>query len=275
MTLVVTVLDTTGIQPYIFGSNRLRENVGASYLVSQVTDEWVKEVLKDLRDDKNKNWKIQIPAHPEDKPYIEEDITLNAELVYAGGGNTVLLFQTIDYAKEFTRKLSRKILEKAPGINLVAAHKEFEWNGKSTPLYEVIQEVMKNEVDRAKQQRVPSAPLLGLGVTADCRSSRLVAVGISNEEQYKMPSEHQAYPILERLEQSLWLSTLQTNNLNISFLILKSLTRRMIIKFLLMLMIWGDLKVRVAILRSFMLMEIIWANAFKMLAKIKVIGITL
>jgi hypothetical protein len=195
MTLVVTVLDTTGIQPYIFGSNRLRENVGASYLVSQVTDEWVKEVLKDLRDDKNKNWKIQIPAHPEDKPYIEEDITLNAELVYAGGGNTVLLFQTIDYAKEFTRKLSRKILEKAPGINLVAAHKEFEWNGKSTPLYEVIQEVMKNEVDRAKQQRVPSAPLLGLGVTADCRSSRLVAVGISNEEQYKMPSEHQAYPI--------------------------------------------------------------------------------
>jgi hypothetical protein len=60
MILVVTVLDTTGIQPYIFGSNRLRENVGASYLVSQTKDEWVKEVLKDLQDDKNKNWKIQL-----------------------------------------------------------------------------------------------------------------------------------------------------------------------------------------------------------------------
>jgi hypothetical protein len=192
MSLIVTVLDTTGIQPYIFGSNRLRENVGASYLVSQVTDEWVKKVLEDLK--KNQNWNIQIPAQPEDKPHIE-DGELTAELVYAGGGNTVLLFQTIDYAKEFTRKLSRKILEEAPGINLVAAHKEFEWNSKSDPLYQVIQNVMKNEVDRAKQQRVPSAPLLGLGVTADCRSSRLVAVSISNEEQYKMPSEHQAYPI--------------------------------------------------------------------------------
>lgn len=192
MSLIVTVLDTTGIQPYIFGSNRLRENVGASYLVSQATDEWVKEVLKDLK--KNQNWNIQIPAQPEDKPHIE-DGELTAELVYAGGGNTVLLFQTIDYAKEFTRKLSRRILEEAPGINLVATHKEFEWNSKNDPLYQVIQNVMKNEVDRAKQQRVPSAPLLGLGVTADCRSSRLVAVGISNEEQYKMPSGHQAYPI--------------------------------------------------------------------------------
>ena len=192
MSLIVTVLDTTGIQPYIFGSNRLRENVGASYLVSQATDEWVKEVLEDLK--KNQNWNIQIPAQPEDKPHIE-DGELTAELVYAGGGNTVLLFQTIDYAKEFTRKLSRRILEEAPGINLVATHKEFEWNSKNDPLYQVIQNVMKNEVDRAKQQRVPSAPLLGLGVTADCRSSRLVAVGISNEEQYKMPSGHQAYPI--------------------------------------------------------------------------------
>jgi hypothetical protein len=27
--ITVTVLDTTGIQPYIFGSNRLRENIGA------------------------------------------------------------------------------------------------------------------------------------------------------------------------------------------------------------------------------------------------------
>ncbi len=192
MQLVLTILDTTGIQPYIFGSNRLRENVGASYLVSQATDEWAKEVLKDLQ--KDRNWEIQVPKTPEDKPCIE-DGKLTAELIYAGGGNTVLLFQTIDHAKEFTRKLSRKILEEAPGINLVVAHKEFEWDSKSYPLYDVIQDLMKEDINRAKQQRIPSAPLLGLGVTADCRSSRLAAVGISNETQYGMPSEHQAYPI--------------------------------------------------------------------------------
>ena len=176
MTLVVTILDTTGIQPYIFGSNRLRENVGASYLVSQATDKWVKQVFKDLK--KNQNWKIQIPDQPEDKPYIE-DGELTAELVYAGGGNTVLLFKTFDDAKEFTRKLSRKILEEAPGINLVAAHKEFNWGSKS--LYKVIQDVMKNDIDRSKQQRIASDPLLGLGVTAACRSTQLVAMGMSEK----------------------------------------------------------------------------------------------
>ncbi|MFN9670858.1 MAG: hypothetical protein ACK573_18980, partial [Pseudanabaena sp.] len=91
--LVVTVLDTTGIQSYIFGSNRLRENVGSSYLVAQSTDSWVKEILRQLEEEKD--WKIQISDHQklENKSYIE-DGDLTAELVYAGGGNTVLLFQT-------------------------------------------------------------------------------------------------------------------------------------------------------------------------------------
>ena len=30
--VVLTIVDTAGIQDYIFGSNRLRENIGASYL---------------------------------------------------------------------------------------------------------------------------------------------------------------------------------------------------------------------------------------------------
>ncbi len=29
----LTVVDTTGIQPYLFGTNSLRQNAGASYLV--------------------------------------------------------------------------------------------------------------------------------------------------------------------------------------------------------------------------------------------------
>lgn len=49
----VTILDTTGIQPYIFGSNRLRENIGASYLVSQATDTWARDALNTLKEDIN------------------------------------------------------------------------------------------------------------------------------------------------------------------------------------------------------------------------------
>lgn len=199
MKLVVTVLDTVGIQSYIFGSNRLRENVGASFLVSLATDNWVREILRELQTEQS--WRIQIPddQNPQERPYIE-DGELQAELVYAGGGNTVLIFQTLDLAKAFARKLSRKILEDAPGINLVVAHREFNWD--SDRLYKIIQDMMRNDLNRAKQGRVPSSPLLGLGVTAACRSTQLAAIGISGEPKHKMPSD-QPYPISSEISAKL------------------------------------------------------------------------
>ncbi len=160
MKLTVTVLDTTGIQSYIFGSNRLRENIGASYLVGQVTDVWVRQILK-------QEFKITNP-----EASIE---TQDIELVYAGGGNTVLLFKSAEVAISFTQKLSLKVLKKTPGINLVVAHRhDFEWG--QDHLYDTVQEMMKVDLDVKKRSRIPSSPLLGLGVTQDCNSTRLVAV---------------------------------------------------------------------------------------------------
>ncbi|MBO0348514.1 hypothetical protein J0895_05220 [Phormidium pseudopriestleyi FRX01] len=176
---VATVIDTTGIQPYIFGSNRLRENIGGSYLVDQATNEWAKEELRDLGQQQNRSVHIPHWEKPEEKPHIE-DGEIAAELVYAGGGNTVLLFDSLESAKQFTRILSSKILREAPGINLVAAHQEFEW--AKSRLYEVIEDLMKNKLDRQKRGRIPSAPLLGLGVTASCRSTQLVAVDTSDND---------------------------------------------------------------------------------------------
>ncbi|NJK73165.1 MAG: hypothetical protein HC942_02085 [Microcoleus sp. SU_5_6] len=176
-----TVLDTTGIQLYIFGSNRLRENIGGSYLVSQATDNWVRDALNQLKAEiKQEVYAFDPQQHqPEAKPRIEKD-GLAAELVYAGGGNTVLLFSEKQYAVRFTQILSKRILEEAPGINLVAVHQEFNWEDDEN-LYAVIQKLMKTELDAKKRSRIPSAPLLGLGVTASCRSTQLVAVGMSQQ----------------------------------------------------------------------------------------------
>ena len=64
----VTVLDTTGIQPYIFGSNRLRENIGASYLVSQATDNWAREALNTLKKDINQEVYAFEPQNHQPEP---------------------------------------------------------------------------------------------------------------------------------------------------------------------------------------------------------------
>lgn len=175
---IATVLDTTGIQSYIFSSNRLRENIGASYLVEQATKQWVKQILQRLPG--NTYYPDETSDPPDAKPHID-DGELDAEVVYAGGGNTVLLFRSLDLAQAFTQQLSLKILREAPGLNLIAAHQSFDWNSSENRLFDVVDTLINEKIERKKSDRKMSAPLLGLGVTADCTSTRLVAVGMSSE----------------------------------------------------------------------------------------------
>lgn len=174
---IATVIDTTGIQRYIFGSNRLRENIGASHLVKLATTQWVDDCLKKIGH-------VHIPNKDQNElePKIHKDSSLVAELIYAGGGNAVILFrdhETINkegeytVAEKFTRNFTRKIIEDAPGLNVVIAHQTFNWKKES--LHQVIQQLTKEKLDIRKRNSISSVPLLGLGVTANCNSTGLVA----------------------------------------------------------------------------------------------------
>ncbi len=174
-TYTLTAIELTGIQKYIFGSNNLQHIIGASELVRQATQDWVYQAL-------NKQGPTNIN---EEGHFHEATITgdlLSSELVYVGGGNAVMLFKERQLAINFTRQLSRRVLQEAPGLNIVVAHVELDWAN----------EPIKKKVDRAfqllaqkKGHRVQSAPLLGLGITADCQFTGLPAVDMTGppEEQ--------------------------------------------------------------------------------------------
>ncbi len=189
----LTVIDTSGIQNYVFNSNRLRENIGASHLVSEVTGDWVEETLE----------KLGVPKGGQEAAI--EKSKLNAELVYAGGGNTIIIFKSRKIAVEFIQILSQKILRDAPGINLVVAHADFEWNHDTdNNLCQVVKELMQGEVERRKYERINSVPLLGLGVTAVCNSTQLPAIGRSDEfVDYRDEKEADSYLISTETRQKL------------------------------------------------------------------------
>jgi hypothetical protein len=75
----LTVIDTTGIQDYIFGSNLLKHNVGASALVHWATNDWACETLIELGET-NINKECMFSGRT-----IDGD-GLASELIYAGGG---------------------------------------------------------------------------------------------------------------------------------------------------------------------------------------------
>lgn len=164
---IATLLDTAGIQSYVFQSNRLRENVGASYLVQQATTDWV-------------DWALErVGIQVQDSRPIEDYPEIRGEKVFAGGGNVLILFRELETAKAFTRILSRHLLLRAPGINLVVAHQPFQWDVAQFDHLAEVTDSLAKELNRKKRQQRFSSPLLGLSVTAACRSTQLVAAGTS------------------------------------------------------------------------------------------------
>src|SRR5574341_142059 len=101
---IVTVVDTTGIQPYIFGSNRLQENIGASELVRLATGQWALEAVKSVAEAHHnvKDAKADDPTVRLDDAFRIEEVIgeAAAEVIYSGGGNTVVIFSSPTLAQE-------------------------------------------------------------------------------------------------------------------------------------------------------------------------------
>jgi hypothetical protein len=185
MKVVLTVIDVTGTQNFIFGSNRLRESIGASELVAQATDNWIRETLK-------------ITGKLREQAKIEEGNT-DAEIVYLGGGNAVILFKANgaddkEIARKFTQEYTRKLLIEAPNLEVVVVHSSsFEW-ANNREILQKHKEVMKR-ISEKKANRSLSAPLKCLAVSAQCVSTGGTAsfspkdvLGYS-EERYKTLEE--------------------------------------------------------------------------------------
>ena len=177
----LTALDVTGIQRYIFNSNRLKENVGASELVYRATTRFVFKALP-----KPNNVRQVDPVVMDLNKTIED---LEAEVLLAIGGNALIIFKDLRQAHKLVSELSQKLLEEAPGLELTAAHLEFEWN--VDPIAQVRKKVLER-LQKIKNRQVNSQPLLGLGVTVACQSTGLPAVAIhpdKEDENYPISAE--------------------------------------------------------------------------------------
>ena len=224
MSITVTVLDTAGIQPYIFGSNVLRENIGASELVHRATRLWAFEALleelkvQNVGDQHN----IDLKAAKEDrvkdmytgKFQVDGTDQAGAEVLYAGGGNTVILFQaddSLDLARSFVYRLSRRLLADAPGLNLYAAHTLYEWANTvaKQSLPQTVEATIK-ELGRHKGRDPGSLPALSWPVTASCTSTGLPANDRHPDTQGKKGSASRAN---RQVMEKWWAADLATERL--------------------------------------------------------------
>ncbi|MCS3924845.1 hypothetical protein [Methanosalsum natronophilum] len=174
---VLIGIDTVGIQKYIFGSNNLKQIVGASGLVHWATNELVVKQLVALGKDSTN---VYYDKNLDKVKYLENTIEdgLISELVYVGGGNTFIIFKELEHAEEFSRNFTKEVLLNASGLEIIITHTEFDWDAndlaeKTIPL------ILKKLRDK-KYQRKRSSNILGLGITANCQYTGLPAIELRN-----------------------------------------------------------------------------------------------
>lgn len=122
----LVILEVSQKQAFIFSSNKLKENVIHSAIIAWVTDsDFFDEVIGD------------------ETIYQKEE-----NLVYAGGGHTVLVFDTRKRAKEFVFRITQYIHNNYQGLEMFAKIQECEGEIGGADLEKLSQELEKKKSQR-------------------------------------------------------------------------------------------------------------------------------
>ncbi|MBF0103540.1 MAG: hypothetical protein HQK77_21795 [Desulfobacterales bacterium] len=162
------LLDTVSIQKYIFQSNQLKENLGASFLVE--------EIYQNCSQD-NEIFKVG----------------------YIGGGNALLLFAEEATAKKFIQDWTRSLLIDAPGIVTAVALGEFDFNHFCDSKEKLFQQLREH-----KSMYVPETVIPRHGITAECSHSGY-SMDIWNEQikEYVSAGSHAKLEAAERSQKAI------------------------------------------------------------------------
>jgi hypothetical protein len=135
MNKTAVFIDIMSIQKYIFSSNQLKDNIGASHIIESIFDE-LKEKF---------------------------------EYSYAGGGSALIYFNTATEAKNAMKEWSANLLQTAPGIvPFITIEENFD-----TSTYAESRKRIINKSIKQKNEFIPITALSAFGITADCPKTGL------------------------------------------------------------------------------------------------------
>lgn len=191
--MYLVLIETSGNQNYIFSTNKLKENIGASDLTYRSGTQWVLDAVGEITDSKS----LQVRRKDSDRlrkllldsktnPPIENPST-KVEIIIAASGKTLLLVKSRDHAHQIIQKVTHRALCESPGLEIAGVFCEFDWN--NDVLGEINKKVHK-EYEKVRSLK-PSVDLrfLRLPVIDECATSGLPASkSFPNPEKRLVPT---------------------------------------------------------------------------------------
>lgn len=181
-TIYAVLLKVASIQRYVFASNKLKENYGASYLVENVFEDNLKSAWKKVGlDEKDfELWTEWAKDEGATDDFADEILILKpdveAEVGYIGGGNALLLFKDQEKAKTIAKEWSKELIINTPGLNPTIAIGEI--NSEDLDNKEKFPESVSRLFEimsKNKSKYQPQTTLPRHGITAECNRTGLSA----------------------------------------------------------------------------------------------------
>lgn len=163
MAIYAVLSDTVSIQRYVFGSNKLKENLGASWLIQQIYEDPMQNAVKKVLPSTNEYDFDEWWKNPD---VIHMSNGAEFEVGYIGGGKALLLFNQEKKAKEFIREWTRMLLVQSPGVVTVVACDEFDLSNFKTSNESLFRKLKENKYSIIPQTVIPRH-----GITAECSHS--------------------------------------------------------------------------------------------------------
>lgn len=153
--MYLAIYDLSGIQSYIFATDKLREIIGASIIVNKALFENLPECIGEAKrawsDECEQNIYFSLPEGKESK------------IVFIGGGNAVVLFDSEETANKTSLELKKKVFLQSSGkIRVISAGTWFSDGDSFSDTYARLRE----NLDSTKRRAVPmaTAPAFAINV---------------------------------------------------------------------------------------------------------------
>ncbi|NEQ48345.1 MAG: hypothetical protein F6K00_34360 [Leptolyngbya sp. SIOISBB] len=178
----LVLIETSGNQNYIFSTNKLRENVGASELTYQAGTKWILEAVGVINDEeilriwKNSARVRKLLRDSQKNPSIEDEtLAKPVEVITAASGKAFLLTREEAKAQEIIQSVTRKALVSAPGLDVSGVYVKIDdWQADGSLAKAVVQ--VYKQFERARSRRPsPENRFLRLPIVSSCAISGLPA----------------------------------------------------------------------------------------------------
>ncbi len=178
--LYLVIIETSSNQDYIFSTNKLKENIGASELTYRSGTQWVLGAIASPAGQRGfEVWQDsarlrQLLLDPAKNSPVE-DSDQEVEILTAASGKALFLTKTQDIARSIIQAVTRRAMVEAPGLTIAGVYEKVGTLGNNGALAKAIQKVHhKLETERSHFPS-PENRFLRLPIVAECASSGLPA----------------------------------------------------------------------------------------------------